>query len=228
MFTDTLEALKHLLWPTRCASCEVLLDEPGALMCTECSHSIENAPEVPSPKNIDKACSLFVYDGAVRTLISKWKYHEDFAAQNAILSLLPQHLEKLHEFIPDNACIIPVPPHPRRLRERGFDPVWTFATRLTKVLKNADIPVSFRDDVLIRTRHTVRQASLSEDERKHNLDGAFKVRSKPDSEKIILIDDVMTTGTTGSVCAATLRKLASSQWIALITLAHPLGSQHDK
>ena len=225
MFTDTLEALKHLLWPTRCASCDVLLDEPGALMCAKCLKSVATARDVePPPKHIALACPLFVYDGAMRSMISKWKYHEDFAAQNAILSLIPQQIERLREIIPQDACMIPVPPHPKRLRERGFDPVWTFATRLAKNLKSAGIPVTFRDDVLIRTRHTSHQASLSQDERRHNLDGAFMVKNQPDTDRIILVDDVMTTGTTGSVCAQTLREFAGAKLVILVTLAHPI---HD-
>ena len=224
MLNDMLEALKHMLWPTRCASCEILIENPGELVCSDCAHSIEDAPGIKPPEDVDDVCALFIYDGAVKSMIAKWKYHEDYTAQHAILSFLPSQLDRLKAFIPDNTCIIPVPPHPQRLQERGFDPVWTFGTKLTKLLLDADMHVTFKDDVLIRTRHTPHQASLSHDERLHNLDGAFKIIKDFQAEKIILLDDVITTGATGSVCAKTLRNEAGAKWIGMIALAHPVKS----
>lgn len=224
MLNDMLEALKHMLWPTRCASCEILLEVPDKLLCTECEHSIADAPVITPPQYIDDVCALFIYDGAVKSMIAKWKYHEDYAAQHAILSFLPSQLPRLKEFIPDDACIIPVPPHPRRLQERGFDPVWTFGSKLTNLLTESGSHVEFRDEVLIRTRHTPHQASLTHDERLHNLEGAFKVEPNFKATNIILLDDVITTGATGSICAQTLRNQADAKWIGMIALAHPVKS----
>ncbi len=223
MLIETLDALKHLLWPTRCASCDVLLAEPSRLICEECGSSIEAAPEVPIPEHVDAACAVFRYEGAVQSMISKWKYHEDYAAQKAVLSSLTDHVDRLRKFIPEGAVLIPVPPHPRRLRERGFDPVWTFAARLHKILEEAQIHTEFRDDVLIRTRHTAHQAALSHDERMHNLDGAFHVAEDFHAEKAVLIDDVMTTGATASTCAAILKE-SSVEWLSFIALAHTVKS----
>ena len=76
--------------------------------------------------------------------------------------------------------------------------------------------------MLIRTRHTPHQASLTQDERLHNLEGAFKVEQSFKAEHIILLDDVITTGATGSVCAKTLRNQAEAKWIGMIALAHPV------
>lgn len=219
MLIETLDALRHLLWPTRCASCDVLLTEPSRLMCSECYASIEAAPQIAAPEHVDAACAVFRYEGAVQSMISKWKYHEDYAAQKAILSSLPEQVDRLRPFIPEGAVLIPVPPHPKRLRERGFDPVWTFAVRLHKVLEDAQIHTEFRDDVLTRTRHTAHQAALSRDERLHNLDGAFHVAEGFDAKKVVLIDDVMTTGATGSTCADILKK-SGVEWLAFIALAH--------
>ena len=218
MFIETLDALKHVIWPTRCAACDVLLDQPKDLLCQECRGSVLDAPQIPLPEHTDSACAIFRYEGAVQNMIAKWKYHEDYGAQNALLAFLPEQAERLKPFIPDGACMIPVPPHPRRLRERGFDPVWTFAEKLHKVLKECGISTDFRDDLLTRTRHTPHQAGLSHDERLHNLDGAFKV-AEPITKKIILLDDVTTTGATAAACAQTL-KTAGAPWVGFVALAH--------
>lgn len=220
---QTLEALKHLLWPTRCAACHVLLAEPMALLCLECSAQIECAPELELPSHIDAAMALFKYEGAVQNMISKWKYHEDYTAQKAILSFVPDHLDRLRAFIPADVCMIPVPPHPKRLRERGFDPVWTFASRLHRILEKAEIPTDFRDDVLIRTRHTAHQASLDHEQRMHNLDGAFKVKYGFNARRVLIVDDVTTTGATGSACAHTLKE-AGVEWVGFLALAHTVKS----
>ncbi len=221
MISDLFEAFKHLLWPTRCASCDVLLDAPDKQICDDCSHSIVEPPEITAPEYIDRAFALFVYEGAIQSLISKWKYHEDFSAQNAVLSLISMRLDALRSMHLEDICLIPVPPHPRRLRERGFDPVWTFGSRLHRALEQAGIQTSFRDDVLVRTRHTAHQASLSHDERLHNLDGAFEVKHGFKCDHAMLIDDVMTTGATASICAKTLRDAGISR-VDFIALARTL------
>ena len=219
MFLETLDALKHVIWPTRCAACDVLLAQPKDLLCEECRTSILDAPQIPLPDHLDCACALFRYEGAVQSMIAKWKYHEDYGAQKALLSFLPEQVERLKPFIPEGVCLIPVPPHPKRLRERGFDPVWTFAEKLHRVLAQSDIQTNFRDDTLSRTRHTVHQAGLTHDERVHNLDGAFKVSEKFEPQKVILIDDVTTTGATAAACAKTLKD-AGAPWVGFIALAH--------
>lgn len=219
MFLETIDALKHVIWPTRCASCDVLLAQSNDLLCEECRNSVLDAPQIPLPEYLDAACAIFRYEGAVQNMIAKWKYHEDYCAQRTLLSFLPSQVERLKPFIPDGVCIIPVPPHPKRLKERGFDPVWTFAKKLHKVLKQSGLQTVFKDDVLIRTRHTAHQAGLSHDERLHNLDGAFKVSDQLEPQKVLLVDDVTTTGATAAACAKTLKD-AGMTWIGFIALAH--------
>ncbi|MBR4986852.1 MAG: ComF family protein [Proteobacteria bacterium] len=223
MFIETLNALKHVLWPTRCAACDVLLPEPDVLLCEDCSDAVQPAADFVCPDNIERACAVFRYEGAVQQMIAKWKYHEDYGARHALLACLPAQLERLRECIPQNACIIPVPPHPKRLRERGFDPVWQFANELHKLLKRNDIPTDFRDDVLSRTRHTPHQASLSHDERMHNLDGAFHVADGFTADHVVLIDDVVTTGATAATCALALKN-AGIRHISFVALAYTAKS----
>lgn len=216
---DTLEALKHLLWPTRCAACEVLLSQPGCLLCAACRKCVEPEQNVEPPEGIDKILALFRYENTVSALIAKWKYHEDFSAQKAVMSLIPDAQARLRLFIGDApCCLVPVPPHPRRLRDRGYDPVWTFATGLRRFLSKIGVDAVCMDELLIRTRHTARQAALSHEERIHNLDGAFKVVQPLPSRRIILIDDVLTTGATAAACAKTL-KTSGAPWVGMIALA---------
>jgi ComF family protein len=118
--------------------------------------------------------------------------------------------------------IIPVPLHPERLREREFNQSLLLADRIGRYL---DIPVSCT--ALTRIAPAPPQTTLSRKERLNNLRGAFAV-SRPQTiigKRILLIDDVFTTGTTVNVCAKTLRKAGSSD-VSVLTLGRTVDANH--
>lgn len=225
MISSTLDAIKHLLWPTRCASCDSLLGAPSQSLCAACTQSLIHAKPTNKTKGIDEFFAFFAYEGAAKNTISKWKYHADMAAQKAILNCIEPQIKNLKPLIPVEACFIPIPPHPKRLYERGFDPVWTFARKLLQLLPHASLSLKFKDDALIRVRHTKAQASLNHEERLKNLENAFEIKGNIPS-KIILIDDVLTTGATAKACAKVLRQ-AGAQHIILVTLACTLNASSE-
>jgi ComF family protein len=117
--------------------------------------------------------------------------------------------------LPALDVIIPVPLHPQRLREREYNQSLLLANRLSR---QTGIPLLLA--CLLRIRPTVPQTSLSKKERLTNLRGAFSV-SKPayiQGKRILLVDDVFTTGTTLNECAKTLRRAGSGHVYGL-TLA---------
>jgi ComF family protein len=118
--------------------------------------------------------------------------------------------------------IIPVPLHAARLREREFNQSLLLADRIGRHL---NIPVSCT--ALIRTAPAPPQTTLSRKERLKNLRGAFAV-PRPESvagQRILLVDDVLTTGTTVNVCAKTLRK-AGSAHVFVLTLGRTVDASH--
>ena len=116
--------------------------------------------------------------------------------------------------------ILPVPIHKKRLRERGFNQ----ATLLAKgIAETEGVPIL--TNALVRRRHTVAQSSLGMDARQHNIIGAFEIR-KPEvihNKRILIIDDVFTTG-------ATVREVVNELWKAdpaevdVLTLARTLSA----
>jgi ComF family protein len=111
--------------------------------------------------------------------------------------------------------LIPVPLHPRRLRERGFNQASLIARQLgRRVGRSCD------DRVLVRRRDTVPQAGLSAAARRRNVAGAFGVRRRGlvAGHVVTLVDDVLTTGATACACAQTLRA-AGAQEVRLISVA---------
>ena len=112
----------------------------------------------------------------------------------------------------------PVPLHPARLREREFNQALLLADQVRKWV---DAPVSYMN--LVRTRATIPQTDLTQVERRRNLRRSFSVRrpARIAGRRILLVDDVMTTGTTLNECARTLRRAGSSD-VYVVTLARTL------
>ena len=117
--------------------------------------------------------------------------------------------------IPDPALLVPVPLHPRRERERGFNQSLLLARRLGRAWR---LPV--REDVLVRTVATPPQAELSRETRRSNVRGAFALRHPElvSGQHVIVVDDVFTTGSTVSACALCLKRGGASA-VGVLTVA---------
>ncbi|MBE7413767.1 MAG: ComF family protein [Deltaproteobacteria bacterium] len=191
-----------------CAGCAALLSEKkiGPPVCSVCG---EPFPDSAGPDRECGACigkappfisarSAYLYEGAVQDAVHRLKYAGEVGLARPLgrlLSRLPMPL------IPHR--VVPVPLHPKRIRERGFNQSLLLARALCKGL---GLPLARAG--LERTRDTEKQTGLGADERKKNVAGAFRVR-KPGSfrgMRVLLIDDVYTTGATIRECARALRK----------------------
>ncbi|NRB73896.1 MAG: ComF family protein, partial [Verrucomicrobiales bacterium] len=125
----------------------------------------------------------------------------------------------------DSWVVVPVPLHPKRLRERGFNQSREIAVEMMRCAPpGIELEMC---DLLRRTRHTVRQAQLDREDRLRNPDGAFELKSYrlvkrlEDEEKelnLLLVDDVMTTGSTVSECASVLREALEPDRIAAVSV----------
>ena len=134
--SDTLKALFELFWPTRCAACDGLVSKSPTTVCECCLDAIDKPHHVVVPRGADKAFAFFAYEGPASDLITRWKYHEDYSAQCALMGLVSNRIQEIKPLIAEHALLVPVPPHPNRLESRGFDPVWTFASVLAKGLQS--------------------------------------------------------------------------------------------
>ena len=113
--------------------------------------------------------------------------------------------------------IVPVPLHKARLRERGYNQSWLFAREIA-----ARWQLPARDDLLLRVVNTRHQVGLSKAERVQNVSGAFAVPERALAEfrdkRVLLVDDVMTTGSTLLSCARTLHKAGACE-VQSLTIA---------
>ena len=145
-------------------------------------------------------------EGVVREMVYGLKYRNLRASAPELGRLVATHLRS--DPIPADV-LVPVPLHVRRERERGYNQSDLLAR---EVSKHTNVPVA--TGVLRRTRDTPPQVSMSSPEqRRQNIEGAFQSTSELRGQRVLLIDDVVTTGATMSACAGPLKEAgASSVW----------------
>ena len=187
--------------------------------CFRCKSKIEFAPHkdeilndltISFPKNqlaISNAVSLFANsdDFSAMNLIYKFKYY-GFTRIGIEYGIWLGKILLDYDLVRYD-FIVPVPLHRTKKRERGYNQADFIAVGVSKIL---DIPVA--KNLLKKVKHTVSQTSLKSDERKINLWDAFRVNPSFDlrGKKILLVDDVLTTGSTVNTCALVLLENSAS------------------
>jgi len=211
-----------LLFPQWCVGC----GKEGSFICDSCCHTLKRiispvCPRCGQPQpdgilcpscvswqaHIDGIRSPFIFDGVMRQAIYQLKYHNLRALATLLADLLWDYL--INNPIPAEV-LVPVPLHQKRLRERGYNQSCLLARELGKLAK---LPVM--DNCLIRQRHTVPQARTANvEERRDNIANTFACRDhRLQNKRVLLIDDVATSGATLDACATALKTAgATSVW----------------
>jgi ComF family protein len=239
--TAVLTALTELLFPSLCLSCgEILSERKGHSFCSDCYSGIrfiaaplcpvcgipypaEESPDhvcgdcILNKRHIIAARSLGVYESVLLDAIYAFKYGGNLTLGEKLGRLMADHDYPAFR-IADYSLIVPVPLHPRRLRQRGFNQS-VFLAR--EIVKRRGIAMDFR--ALSRIVDTESQAGLKKEERRSNIRKAFSI---PDPERvrgrrILLVDDVYTTGSTLGECARILLK-GGAEAVGALTLARAL------
>jgi ComF family protein len=158
------------------------------------------------PLAIDGIRSVFLFQGTMRQAILQFKYKHLKAIADPLSQLLSEYLSS-HAL--KGEAIIPVPLHPKRLRERGYNQASLLAKELSKLTG-----LLAMEGQLVRVRDTISQArTTSAIERRRNVQNAFVCNQGLTEKQILLIDDVCTTGATLDACAMALKSAgASSVW----------------
>ncbi len=173
-----------------CPRCALPLEAPAPL-CGEC---LKREPPFAS------AWAPFRYGHPLDLLEARFKFRADLAAGRVLAGLLADRACADVPSLPE--LVVPVPLHPARLRERGYNQALELARPLARALA-----IPLRHDLLVRTRATPPQTGFDAQTRRRNLRGAFAVA--PGSvlpAHVALVDDVMTTGATLHECARVLRR----------------------
>lgn len=163
---------------------------------SEANHLCESCLKNPPP--FSSVSTAGKYDNSIRNAVHQLKYRNQLLLGRPLGELLATSIHNhLDEFIPD--CVIPVPLHTKRLRARGYNQALEIARPIAKKLQ---APLEPR--LLQRVRNTPQQQGLSARERRQNLRGAFSINCEFKADKVLLVDDVMTTGETVRECSRVL------------------------
>ena len=200
----------HLLYPRLCEGCRRALTPDEDTLCLHCElelpftcyHHIRDNTTVTRLAGrfpFEHATSLawFTREGLLQHLIHRLKYQRRKQTGVYLGRLLGQALLEQHW---DLDAIVPVPLHPRKERQRGYNQSVLIAQGVASILQ---IPV--RDKAFVRTRFTATQTDKNREERIRNVEAAFSVRKAGDlaGKHLLLLDDVLTTGATVESLALT-------------------------
>ena len=231
-----MSGLANLVWPQRSLITGREVAGPGALepdlwaklqflsdpLCARCGSPFEIAVEeaqvcgacLAQPPAYDRARAALVYGEVSRDLVLGLKYQ----GRRDSLALLGGWMANAGAgLLGDADLIVPVPLHYFRLVRRGFNQsVWLGAA----LSRRSGVALSV--DTLKRTKSTPIQGGLSADGRRRNVQGAFRVRKSGEprvkDKKILLVDDVLTTGATAEACSRALKR-AGASCVDVLTLA---------
>ncbi|GAB4213463.1 MAG: phosphoribosyltransferase family protein [Roseiflexaceae bacterium] len=197
-----IERLLSVLFPDHCAGCR----RAGDLFCAGCCALLAPYAEEAqaTPPGLVAVRIAFTFEGPLREAIHVLKYNRRRRMAQPLGALMAAHLRSTP--LPAQA-LLPVPLHPARQAERGFNQAAELAREIGRV---AGLPLLERG--LVRERVTAQQARLSAQERHANMRGAFAWRgpARP-PRSVLLVDDVMTTGATLSACAAALKQAGTEE-----------------
>ena len=200
-----------LLFPLNCVGCQ----REGRVLCESCVAGLPeltppycpvcaqpNAPEtcqscLEIPPSFNGIRAPYRMEGNIKEAIHHLKYRGLKAAAPELAELLVRYLAE-HPVPGD--LLIPVPLHRRRLRSRGYNQSVLLARELSKKLG-----LEMDQKLLARTRNTPPQVNASRDDRRDNVQDSFRCIGSLDRRAVILVDDVPTTGSTLSACAAALK-----------------------
>lgn len=221
-----LQTILDIIYPVRCPICGEIVTPKGERICPVCKDKINYIREPRCKRcskpiereeqeycgdcdrktfHFDSGFAVWVYDEAMKHSIAEFKYHSKKEyAKFYIQEIVRLYGERILKIAPD--AIVPIPIHSSKHLERGYNQADILARGLGKALK---LPVI--SELLIRNRKTLPQKKLSDKERQRNLTEAFQINDKQAGidpkqiSKVLLVDDIYTTGSTMEVCTNVLK-----------------------
>lgn len=238
MVRSLLAGMQSLLFPASCLGCRLPVETdrsrplcPACLKklpawqdpwCVRCGQSLAGAGAgvtlcLACKGNrdfFDKAVSCFPYEGIVQEIVLAFKY----AGKTGWLAFLAERMfQQVRKQLGNDPAdwVVPVPLHPVRRRERGFDQARLVAGALARQLK---LPEAH--GLLKRWKPTAPQTRLTRQARLANVQGAFSLRPSPwlGQARFLLVDDVFTTGATANACAKLLKEAGAAR-VTVVTFA---------
>jgi ComF family protein len=219
-----MKLFKDTIFPAHCFGC----DAEGKFVCDDCYGTLDISgmfccPVCHAKNDTGKSCiscatkiaidqhvaiTPYQEDGLIGDMMHSFKYHFAEDVRDVFDRMMSDFLSGRSL---DVDIIIPVPLHKKRYVERGFNQSEIIAQTVARVLQ---VPIEMNR--LVRSRYTVKQAKLKREERLKNLTDAFEIKNPQDlvGKKVLVVDDVFTTGSTVNECAKALKLAGAGEVIS--------------
>jgi len=214
------EAILNFIYPPFCLFCRLRLDSGVNIICESCWSKlprIKHQSIINNDSPISRYLSVWEYSEGIQELIHEMK----FRRKKGLAHRFAAELSKLvleNKIFRNADLLLPVPLHKLRLRERGFNQSLLLAKEVSKKTS-----IQIDDKILNRVKYTKTQSKLSASQRQKNVEDAFKTAAGAQltAKKVILIDDVITTGSTMNACAKALTNIGVGKVLGL-SVTHAL------
>lgn len=210
----------NLIYPPKCGICGKLSPE---FLCRKCEIHLNQESELKIETNqlekqyFQRHLYIFYYQGIIRNSILNYKFQEQSYLYKTFVNFLSKK-ENLFQILKSYDTITPVPISKQRLMQRGYNQSDLIAKELANRLQIAYLP-----NILIKQKHTIEQSKLNKEQRIQNVKGLYNINEtqidKMKGKRILLIDDIYTTGSTANACAKEISKQANTASIDVLTLA---------
>lgn len=207
---NLIKELKELILPSQCLVCQVFSQ---GYLCGDCQQKLKQIISPLYEYNL-RVHSLFQYQGRVREILHRFKYDRIRDVGLVLGSLMGEYYRDVWKEKYD--LLVPVPLHKDEYRDRGFNQSEVLARGFISTF-----PQNLSLSVLYKIKKTRRQVNLNHSERQENLKNAFHSPSSLAGKKVLLIDDVFTTGETFKACRSALLK-AGAREVAGVTFSRQI------
>lgn len=213
------EKILNLIYPPVCGFCNRINSD---FLCDRCKNKLNSMKismvdnYIDAPVYFDEHFFMFKYEKEIREEILKYKFDEKSYMYKSYAKILFEDNILRSNFIDKYDCIISVPIHKRRFKERGYNQSELIARELSLKLGK-----KYYSDILIKNKNIVAQSSLDRLNRVRNIKDAFvfgKNINHIRKKNVVLFDDVFTTGATVNECARVLKE-AGANFVGVLTIA---------
>jgi competence protein ComFC len=222
MLQAFLQGARELIFPDNCLLCrEYLNSHHQRQLCVSCHALLVPNPapfrrqSAPHSFAFDQAWSVCLYNETAQQLLHAFKYNSKTCLSKTFVPLMIDFIGRHHLPLEQCDVMAPVPLHPARLRERGYN-----QSALLSLALSRHYGIPHQEDLLVRQKMTPTQTELGAKQRWTNMEGAFKIKNPTDvkGKRVILIDDLYTTGATLDSAAQAL-KAAGAAHVGVLTLS---------
>lgn len=210
-----IEKILNIIYPPTCGICGKLNNN---FLCNRCKKDLESQAKFNIEKYQNNYFSqhlyIFKYQGMIREILLNYKFNDKSYLYKTIVNFLIKN-EKFFKILKSYDTIIPAPINKKRSKQRGYNQSYLIAKEIAKVTG-----INLEKYCLYKSKNIIEQSKLNKEKRQENVKGAYELRNSERlyNNKILLLDDIFTTGSTAKECCKVL-SIAKPKQIDVFTIA---------